>query len=146
MDEVKELLFVDDVEAICQVFKVLVQTRCKIHVTTCNSGKAAIELLKTKKFDILVTDIIMPGMNGIELTEYVLQHYDIPIVLTTGYEKDLLPSGFDETEAVCCISKPYTVTEIGRNIRKAVQKKRAIDKAKRSAISAHIKQTLLMYC
>lgn len=53
------------------------------------SGQQALEVLSTNKVDAVVTDIIMPGMDGYELAGEVLQKYpDIKIQLVSGFNDD----------------------------------------------------------
>jgi len=55
-------------------------------VETAANGKEAVELLQRKRIDIVITDLLMPEMNGIELLEFI--HEDSPMIHTiaiTGY-------------------------------------------------------------
>ena len=55
-------------------------------VETAGNGKEALDVLNNKRIDIVITDILMPEMNGIELLEYL--HDDLPMVhaiVITGY-------------------------------------------------------------
>lgn len=131
MNDLKEILFVDDNKDLCDVFKTLVESRCRVNVTTCTSGVQALRHLEYKKYDILVTDIVMPGMDGIELTDFVVKRYGIPVILTTGYTTDFLPNGYSDTDAVCCLSKPYTVTEISDKIKEAFRRRKAKETCKK---------------
>lgn len=55
-------------------------------VTTVNNGEKAIEKIKEFKYDILLTDFNMPGMNGIELTEEALKiEPDFIVILITAF-------------------------------------------------------------
>lgn len=125
-----EILFVDDVREIGEVFKTLVESRCTVLVTTCTSAVQALRYLEHKVFDLLITDIVMPGMDGIELTNIVIGTYDLPVILTTGYNLDNLPTGYAELDAVCCLGKPYTVTEIEEKIKEAFRRKKLKDAKK----------------
>ena len=55
-------------------------------VVTAGNGKEAIDILSAKRIDIVITDLLMPEMNGIELLEFI--HEDSPMIHTiaiTGY-------------------------------------------------------------
>jgi len=55
-------------------------------VTLAESAKQAIELLKTHPIDLVLSDVIMPGMNGYKLAEYVYEHYpNVKVQLVSGY-------------------------------------------------------------
>jgi EAL domain-containing protein (putative c-di-GMP-specific phosphodiesterase class I)/CheY-like chemotaxis protein len=56
-----------------------------VHVHVASSGAAALELLAQRRFDAVVSDIQMPGMNGLKLLYAVREHdSDLPVVLMTG--------------------------------------------------------------
>ena len=52
-------------------------------------GKDALTILEKEPVDVVVTDIAMPGMDGIELTEIIKSRYDADVIMMTGYFKDL---------------------------------------------------------
>lgn len=57
------------------------------HITTANSAKEALELLDTRQWDLLITDVMMPNMSGYELTQKVRERYsvsDLPVLLLTA--------------------------------------------------------------
>ncbi len=58
-------------------------------VTTANDPCDALDLFKEnfKKFDLVMTDLTMPGMNGDKLTSMILEiRPDIPVILCSGYQ------------------------------------------------------------
>ncbi|MBA4367449.1 MAG: diguanylate cyclase response regulator [Desulfobacterium sp.] len=52
---------------------------------TLPSGEEAIDFLKTNRTDIVVTDIMMLGMNGLELTDIIKKEYDTDVIVMTGF-------------------------------------------------------------
>ncbi len=52
---------------------------------TLPSGEDAIDFLKTNRTDIVVTDIMMLGMNGLELTDIIKKEYDTDVIVMTGF-------------------------------------------------------------
>ena len=80
-----KILAVDDDIVSVTILKNFLQ-KAGYNVTTAIDGESAIELVKQKEFDIVITDFNMPGMNGIELTKEILKF--IPsavIILITAY-------------------------------------------------------------
>ncbi len=70
------------------------------------------------RFDLVFSDIIMPGMNGIELAEEVRRsHPDLPLVLTSGYSDVLAKEG---NHGFPLIQKPYSVEALSRVIQAAL--------------------------
>jgi len=57
-----------------------------IDVVTCNSGKGALELLESHRFDVVLLDLVMPVMDGRSLARHIRErprHADLPIVMMT---------------------------------------------------------------
>ncbi|CAN0445635.1 unnamed protein product, partial [Phaeothamnion confervicola] len=63
-----------------------------------SNAKDAMEMLETSHFDVVLSDVVMPGgMNGVDLARTVRQRWpDLPVILTTGYagKADLTPNEF----------------------------------------------------
>jgi CheY-like chemotaxis protein len=73
-------------------------------------------------FDLVFSDIIMPGMNGIELAAVIREHYPgLPVVLTSGYSHILAENAHHGFEL---IQKPYSVEVLSRTLRKAISARR----------------------
>ncbi len=81
-----ELLYVEDDKDVLGQTKLILDDFVK-NVSVANNGEEAIELLKEKKFDIIVADINMPKMNGIEMIKAIKQdmQIDIPCIITTAH-------------------------------------------------------------
>lgn len=62
------VLMVDDHKAILAGTKMLLESH-NMKVTACHSGIAALEILNTEAFDVMIYDLKMPDMNGLELTK-----------------------------------------------------------------------------
>ncbi|MCJ2018946.1 PAS domain-containing protein [Methylobacterium sp. E-065] len=64
------------------------------------------------RFDVVFTDVMMPGMNGIELGKDIRRrHPDLPVILTSGYSHVLAEKG---TAGFELLRKPYSVEELSR--------------------------------
>lgn len=76
----------------------------KINLTTANSGSAAIEQCKTKEFDLILMDVQMPGMDGVQTTQHIRKisrNMGTPIIALTAHafnedKQRFLSSGFDD--------------------------------------------------
>jgi DNA-binding NtrC family response regulator len=79
-----KILLVDDNAAFLELFLSLADAE-KFDIVTSNSAKAALDFLNDEPVDLLITDVHMPGMNGIELFTVVRDRYPhIPVILTTA--------------------------------------------------------------
>lgn len=91
-------------------------------IAIAEDGKKAIEILKQKKIDILLTDIKMPEVDGLALTSMVKQNYpEIPVVLMTGY-----PSVDTAVEALRYkvedyIIKPFNINKLYKSLKERVE-------------------------
>lgn len=93
-------------------------------VETCRSGHAAIELLQEKNYDLIITDLKMPGMNGIEVLKAVkgLQP-DVPVIMITGYATVDTAVEAMKNGATDYISKPFTPDQIMEKIDKSIEQR-----------------------
>lgn len=84
MDPQGRVLIVEDEPAILQVFARWIR-KCGFEVEEAADGHAATELLQTATFDVVVSDINMPGMDGIELLRTVRERdLDLPVIIVTA--------------------------------------------------------------
>ncbi|VXC35877.1 PAS domain S-box protein [Sphingomonas sp. 8AM] len=81
-----------------------------------DAASALVELSKGE-FDLVFSDVVMPGMSGIELRDEILRRFpDIPVVLTSGYSSVLAEQ--DET-GFELLQKPYSLDELAKALAKA---------------------------
>ncbi len=89
------------------------------HVTTlATDGPAALEELArdATRFDVVFSDVVMPGMDGIELGQEIRRLYhDLPVVLTSGYSHVLAQNG---THGFELLHKPYSVEQLSQVLHK----------------------------
>lgn len=82
-----EILLVDDHPSVGQGTKVMIEQEQDISVTVLSTGMEALEMLKSKKFDLMLFDLNMPIINGFELTRRVIaKNSDTPVLIYTGYD------------------------------------------------------------
>ncbi|HLZ04298.1 MAG TPA: PAS domain-containing protein [Bradyrhizobium sp.] len=87
---------------------------------------AALGILSDDEFavDLVFSDVIMPGMNGVELARIIRDRYPgLPVVLTSGYSNVLAENAHHGFEL---IQKPYSVESLSRILRKAITEKAPI--------------------
>lgn len=89
----ENILIIDDNKDVLEVFEQLLLEK-GFSVSTANNGIAGIELFKSESFDLVITDINMPGVNGLEVVEYIKNDCAlIPIILMSS---DYLPVNADD--------------------------------------------------
>jgi len=80
-------------------------------VVSAATGEEALELLEEQSFDILFTDVLMPGMSGLELAcEVRRRRPGLPVLLASGYSAEMASSG---ARAFATIAKPYGAQSLG---------------------------------
>ena len=88
-------------------------------VLTASNGQKALHILgeKTHPVDLVITDLVMPGMGGRELMERMKQHgVDVPVVCTSGY---ILPE--DKQAGAGYLQKPFTSSELLMKVKAALE-------------------------
>ena len=100
-------------------------------LSVCENGKEAIEYIKKNKVDVVITDICMPFIDGIDLSKYIYEnHLPINVIIFSGYNefeyaKKAIKYGVSEY-----LSKPvtaYELSEILGNLKKNLDKKREVE-------------------
>ena len=106
-------------------------------VFTARNGRRALECLEENMADIVITDIQMPGMSGIELAETIVRRgYPCKIVFLTGYDDfSYIHSAF-QVNAVDYLLKPFTIEEVEaclKKVRKELEKREIADWSRKTA-------------
>ncbi len=118
----KCILVVDDDAMNLKRTKIILQRH--YDVVFAESGEEALEILKSEKIDMVLLDIAMPNMNGIETFEHMQANdIDVPVIFLTasGDEDDVLSAL--SLGAINYLKKPYIPQELLRRVAKGFEKK-----------------------
>src|SRR5688572_8631357 len=124
-----QLLIVDDnINALRALHYVL--EREGFGVDCAASGSVALDFLRKSTYDVVVSDVMMPGMNGMELLEHIRGNYpELPVLMLSAH-------GTIEraVEAVRCgafdfVQKPWKQAEICLKVRRALERSQPEPKA-----------------
>ncbi len=112
-----KILFVEDEDAVRAV-STRSLTKKGYNVTACNCAETALEVLETNKdFDLLITDMIMPGMNGADLAKNVKEMLpNIKIILASGYSEEIARSELSDDDDFEFIAKPFSLAVLNQKI------------------------------
>ena len=94
-------------------------------VLPAGNGAEAIALARKygDRIDLLLTDVVMPGMNGSELaTQLVLHHPEMKVLFMSGYTDDAITRHGVLDEGVSFIGKPFTPAALARKVREVLDK------------------------
>ena len=118
-----KLLVVDDEKSICDLLEIVFK-RDGYQVTTASSGRAAMALILKESFDLIISDIKMPGMDGVEtLVEMKKKKPQLPVVMLTGHAT--VASGIQGLKqgAFAYVMKPVALDELLDKLQKAFERK-----------------------
>jgi len=118
------VLIVED-EGILRSLCVQILEQLGYRVLQARNGTEAIAKVQGygDRIDLLLTDVVMPGMNGSELaTQLVLHHPEMKVLFTSGYTEDVITHHGVLAEGVSFIGKPYTPSALARKVREVLGK------------------------
>jgi CheY-like chemotaxis protein len=118
------VLVVEDEEIVRNV-SVQILERLGYRVLQARNGTEAIAEVQGygARIDLLLTDVVMPGMNGGELaTQLVLHNPEMKVLFTSGYTEDVISHHGVLAEGVSFIGKPYTPSSLARKVREVLDK------------------------
>jgi DNA-binding NtrC family response regulator len=96
------------------------------------SAEKAIALLSAERFDLVMTDISMPGMSGIELLGHVRgSQPDTPVIIISGINDQEYAAGLLKLGAYDFLLKPFQLEEVEASVASAIEHHRRLLKARR---------------
>jgi DNA-binding NtrC family response regulator len=122
MHQQTHILVVDDDERVLLVLRrALMRLSDGCEVVTAHDGREALDKAESVLFDLVITDLRMPGMDGVELTEAIRALNPTTAVLwVTAYSCYELAEEAARLSVYDCLDKPLKVSEIRRIARKAL--------------------------
>ncbi len=101
------------------------------HVETAVDGESALELARSAPFDVVVLDVMLPGVSGMDICRTLRNESDVPIVMLTARDAEIdrvlgLELGADDY-----VTKPFSTVELASRIR-AIVRRRQLDREARS--------------
>lgn len=102
---------VDDQAGVRRLLYEVLKDDCEVYLAS--SGEEAVQQAREKSPAVVLMDVRMPGMNGIETLRQLRElSYSGPVVLMTAYGESELVSQADLLGATCSIAKPFDVFEV----------------------------------
>lgn len=121
--KIRTVLFVDDDEIILRSLERGLLDELYIQLFA-KSGQEALEILKKEEVHVTVTDMCMPGMDGLELLKIVREMYPhiVTIVLSGYTDMPVLLKEFDQGEIFEFVPKPWNLEkDLKKIVRKAIE-------------------------
>lgn len=130
----QHILIVDDDPVIRELLLDYLSTN-NCPAKTAEDGFAALELLKRDDFTIVITDLMMPGMDGIELIHTIKKRWDdIDIIAVTGFKQDFSYTDVIQAGASDFIAKPFNLNELEAKINRIIRERRLREMLKQLSI------------
>ena len=112
-----EVLVVEDNEEVGHFAEALL-SELGHSVTLATSGEEALELTRTRHFDLVFSDVVMPGMGGLRLAEALADEKPrLPVILATGYSQEIARSGSGGRPVIL---KPYRLATLAEALAEAI--------------------------
>ncbi len=124
-----KIIAVDDEKMVTSAFKALFKVEGYTDVHLFNTPKDAIEYLKDNKPDLIISDFIMPEMNGLEfLTEAKKLYPEVSMILLTGYaDKENAIKAINEIGLYKYIEKPWDNDDLMMNIKNGIERSHLLE-------------------
>lgn len=122
----EHILLVDDEESIVYTGRLMLERYFNYKITALTSSVEALEVFRAEpdKFDVVITDMIMPKMTGDTLAREVKAiRPDTPVILCTGYSQCIIEDRAKEIGGAF-LMKPFDLYEMAKAIRKVLHKGR----------------------
>ncbi len=121
-----KILVVDDEMVVCESCKRILEED-GYEVDIALNGMEAFEKMKTNSFDILITDLKMPGINGMEVLKTSRREYpETIVIMITGFSTVETAVEAMKLGAFDYIPKPFTPDEVSIVVKKAIEKKNLV--------------------
>ncbi len=122
MDPKARILFVDDEQLLHSLFERLF-ARHGMTVTSCSSASQAVDLLAEDKFDLVVTDFMMPDMDGFALLGHVRENYPgTRVIMITAHANVQHAVRMMQHGAIDYIPKPFSTAELVERVQASLAK------------------------
>src|ERR1700730_18047256 len=118
------MLLIDDDRAVRQMLEMLFSTSHECH--TADRAEQALEYLEIQSYDVVITDISMPGLGGVEIVKRISErHQTTPVIVISGlaerYKNSVMELG-----AFACFSKPFALDDLETSVVRAIARKQML--------------------
>jgi CheY-like chemotaxis protein len=117
--ELHTILLVEDEPDILEIARLSLESTTQFKVYTCNSGQKAIDSAPKIKPDLIILDMMMPGMDGITTLKRLrtnIELQDIPVIFMTAKAQNTEIKNYIKSGALGVISKPFDPMSLAEEI------------------------------
>ena len=144
-----QIILVDDEKMVTSAFRTLLKVEGYKNINCFNNPEEALEFLKENSPDIIVSDFLMPQMNGLEfLTQAKTMYPEVSMILLTGYaDKENAIKAINDIGLYKYIEKPWDNDDLLMNLRNGIERSHLLsDLRAKIAELEDAKQQLAIYC
>jgi len=125
------ILIVDDDELVRMTLSVLVGS-LGYHCLVAGDGVEALAVLRSTSVDLVLTDVVMPGMGGLELLDNIrILHKETDVIVSTGYHEKASYAAVIKAGAIDFIKKPIDQAELEAKLARAIRERRMMRELER---------------
>lgn len=118
-----DILIVDDEEGIRKSMQEFVAVS-GFKTYTAATAEEALELMRERSVDVVITDISLPGMDGLELTEVITNDYHVDVIVLTGYSGDYSYEEAISKGASDLVFKPVRFEELILRLKRVLKERK----------------------
>jgi len=114
----KRLLIVDDEETLTfSLYQSFILSDKDYEVVTADSGEEALKRIREQTFDLVITDIFMPGITGVELLRRIKQEWpSTEVIIMTAYGSEAKKDEVEAMGARYYFEKPFEIKEFRQKV------------------------------
>lgn len=112
------ILIIDDNEEFAENIKEILEDE-HLHAKVAHDGPNGLSMLAEDEFDLVITDMKMPGMNGLEVIRFIKEKWPaLPVIVISAYARDELLDQAEREGALGILSKPVDMDYLTRFVQK----------------------------
>jgi len=122
----KKVLVIDDEEILTKSFSALLE-RSGYETYTVKNSQDAEAMFEEEDFDLVISDVRMPGKNGVETVKQIQnivrskKKFPVPVIFVTGFADQEIEAEAKRLNPVAYLQKPFDVAELLNVVKKAIQ-------------------------
>lgn len=122
----KKILVIDDEELIIKSLRKLLE-KDGFTVFVAKNGQDALAMAEEESFDLIIADIKMPGMNGVETVQSIYEELHkknlktTPVIFITGYADEEIKKKAKTMKPIAYIYKPFDISELVDKVKEALK-------------------------
>jgi diguanylate cyclase (GGDEF)-like protein len=117
-----KVLVVDDEEIICTLFAAMLVHYGRYHVVTTTDGRQVMDILRREPFDVMLLDMSMPAISGLDVLRQVTQAFEeLPVIIVTGHGSIEIAVESMQAGAADFVTKPVPAAVLHLRIQKALE-------------------------